>query len=63
MDRGDGVCKYFNEENNLCNIYEKRPDKCNIDKTFELIFAKDISKEEYYKLNYEACQRLKKEGN
>lgn len=63
LDRGDGVCIYFNEENNLCNVYEKRPDKCNIEKIYELFFAKDISKEDYYKLNYGACQKLKKEGN
>ena len=27
LDRGDGVCKYL-DENNLCSIYEDRPDMC-----------------------------------
>ncbi len=61
LDRGDGVCIYFNEITNLCNIYKERPDKCNVDKTYDLLFTKEISREEYYKLNYEACQKLKKE--
>ena len=27
LDRGDGVCRYFNEKTRLCDIYEKRPMK------------------------------------
>ena len=62
LDRGDGVCKFFNEGNNLCNIYDKRPDKCNVDRMFELYFKDSMSKEEYYKLNYLACNKFKEEG-
>lgn len=61
LNRGDGVCIYFNEETRLCSIYNKRPDKCNVDKTYELLYSDKLSKEEYYKLNYEACKKLKKE--
>ena len=54
LDRGDGVCKYLNK--NLCSIYQERPLICRIDESYEAYFSEVYSKEEYYKLNYEACQ-------
>lgn len=60
LDRGDGICRYFDCETKLCNIYADRPDKCNVDKLYELYFKEIMAKEEYYKLNYEACKKLKK---
>ena len=62
LDRGDGVCKYFNCETKLCNIYNERPDKCNIDKIYDLYFEGVIPREKYYELNYGICEKLKKEG-
>lgn len=59
LDRGDGICKYFNFNTKLCNIYNYRPDKCNIDKMYELYFKGIMTREEYYKLNYNACKKLK----
>lgn len=32
LDRGDGICKYFDMDSKLCTIYEERPEKCNVDK-------------------------------
>lgn len=62
LDRGDGVCKYFNCETKLCNIYQNRPIMCNVDKAYELYFKEKMAEDEYYKKNYEACEKLKKEG-
>ncbi len=62
LDRGDGICKYFDMESKLCSIYSNRPDKCNVDKTYEIYFKNKMSLEEYYQLNYKACNELKKEG-
>lgn len=62
LDRGDGICKYFNLDTKLCNIYENRPIKCNIDKTYELCFKESMSRNEFYNLNYEACNKLKMRG-
>ncbi len=62
LDRGDGVCKFFDEQKKLCSIYYERPDKCNIDRIYDLFFKDNMSKEEYYDLNYKACKKLKKEG-
>lgn len=59
LDRGDGICKNFDSVNNLCNIYKGRPILCNIDKTFKKYFSKNMTKDEYYKLNYQYCNKLK----
>lgn len=58
LDRGDGVCRYL--VGNLCSIYETRPLQCRIDESFHTVFVKFMSKEEYYRLNYNACDKLKK---
>lgn len=62
LDRGDGICRYFNCKTKLCNIYNNRPDRCNVDKAYELYFKETMTREEYYKLNYEACEKIKEEG-
>ncbi|MCI9487268.1 MAG: YkgJ family cysteine cluster protein [Lachnospiraceae bacterium] len=28
LDRGDGICRYFDGNARLCTVYENRPDKC-----------------------------------
>ena len=58
LDRGDGVCRYL--AGNLCTIYENRPLICRIDEFYNTYLKNDISLEDYYMLNYEACRRLKK---
>ncbi len=58
FDLGNGVCKYFNYENNFCLIYETRPDICRVDKMFELQYHKDYTKLEFYKLNADVCNFL-----
>ena len=57
LDSGKGVCKYLN--GNLCGIYENRPLLCRIDESYEKFFKDYISIEEYYRLNYKACNILK----
>ena len=59
LDRGDGVCKLFNEQTNLCSDYENRPLKCRIDAMYELFYKDQLSLLEYYELNYEGCEKLK----
>ena len=61
LDRGDGVCMFFNEETNLCDIYEDRPVLCNVDRMYELYIKDMFTREEYYALNYDACKKFKEE--
>lgn len=58
LDRGDGVCRYL-DSHNLCSIYDKRPLICNVDEAYRQIFYLRMTRDEYYKLNYDACERLK----
>lgn len=59
LDRGDGTCKFFDDITKLCTIYEQRPLICNIDKTYDQYFKNHMSLQDYYELNYKACQLLK----
>jgi len=59
LDRGDGVCKYFNSASNLCTIYYDRPLLCNVDEMYKAHFKDKMSKEEYYNLNYKVCKQFK----
>lgn len=58
LDRGDGVCKYLKE--NLCTIYEERPLICRVDEGYEAFFQNSMSRDMYYKLTTEACNKLRK---
>jgi len=58
LDRGDGICKYLN--NNFCSIYEQRPLLCRVDESYEVFFKDSMNQDEYYRLNYSACQILKR---
>lgn len=62
LDRGDGICRYLNLETNLCSIYETRPEVCRVDVMYEKYFKDKMSKEEFYRLNYESCKILQAEA-
>lgn len=62
LDRGDGVCYYLTSEN-LCSIYENRPDKCNIDIAYKKYFADTYTLADFYSMNYDACAYLKAQKN
>ncbi len=57
LDRGDGVCKYLNGD--LCSIYDTRPLLCRVDECYEAFFKDKMSREEYYRMNQEACKLLR----
>lgn len=59
LDRGDGVCKYL--RGNVCSIYDMRPLLCRIDESYDMFFKDRMSKEDYYRLNYEACNKMKQD--
>ena len=56
FDRGDGVCIHLKD--NLCSIYESRPDICNVEKMYPF-FKDQMSKKEYLKLMTDSCLALK----
>ncbi len=59
LDRGDGICIFFDEEVRICKVYDNRPLQCNVDKVYETYFKEKMSQEEFYELNYKICKKLK----
>jgi Fe-S-cluster containining protein len=57
LDSGNGTCKYL--DGKLCTVYENRPLLCRIDESYEAFFKNIMSLNEYYRLNYESCIKLK----
>lgn len=58
LDSGNGTCRFL--KGNLCSIYENRPLKCRVEECYRQFFAKEVSIEDYYRMNYEMCKKLKK---
>ncbi len=56
FDRGDGVCIHL--QGNLCDIYENRPDICNVEKMFPA-FSQNMNYEQYIALMEDSCLYLK----
>lgn len=64
MDPGDGVCKFLDQETNLCTIYEDRPLICRVDDLYdELQLSKKMTKSEWHKMNSDICKKLQEEEN
>lgn len=57
FDRGDGVCIHL--QGNLCDIYDHRPDICNVEKMFSQ-FSSRMTYDEYLALMSNSCDHLKK---
>ena len=57
FDRGDGVCKYLKD--NLCSIYEKRPNICDAEYMWITHYSRYMTRKEYEEKSYEICIALK----
>lgn len=55
---GDGVCIYLTDDN-LCSIYDRRPDICNVNRMYEKEYKMIMTREEFDKLNMQGCKLLK----
>ncbi len=58
LDRGDSVCRHFDEDLNVCTIYEVRPLVCRVEDYYDSYLSDKISWSEFVKLNMEICLRL-----
>ncbi len=59
LDRGDGTCRYYDDEKRLCSIYDKRPLLCNVDAYYDTYLKDQMSREAYYQMNLAVCEQLK----
>lgn len=55
FDDGTGVCIHL--KNKLCDIYESRPEICNVDLMYEKYFSRMYSKKDFYVLNEKVCAK------
>lgn len=60
---GSGICKYLDQNTNLCTIYDNRPILCNIDKYYHEYLMDSITIEDFYEQNHQACNKLRKNLN
>jgi hypothetical protein len=60
-DNGNGVCIFL--KNNLCSIYQCRPDICNVEKMYRLYFKDHMTEDAYIKKNMDACEKIKTSRN
>lgn len=56
----NGICKYLDEETNLCTIYNQRPLFCNVDEYYKKYYSSKMTLEEFYKINLTSCKILYK---
>lgn len=62
MDPGNGVCKFLDQDTNLCTIYEDRPLICRVDDLYnEVQLSKSISKRDWHRVNEKICKKLQEE--
>jgi len=62
LNRGDGTCKFFNESNLTCSVYNDRPEICNIDVMYKKHFVTSYNKQEFYTLNLKECDALQQKA-
>lgn len=63
FDRGDGVCRQYNDDTKQCKIYETRPDICRVDLQYRVNYQDVMSWEEFCKINKAAYDWLQTEEN
>ena len=58
MALSNGICKYLNQETNLCTIYNNRPIFCNVDAFYEKYLKNKMPINEFYAKNKSECKKL-----
>lgn len=58
LDRGDNMCRYYDESTKMCTIYETRPDVCRVDVKYAKSYSDSYSWEEFVELNAVSCRVL-----
>ena len=61
LDRGDGICCYFDEQTDLCTIYETRPLVCRVEEYYKTHLSGQIAWTQFVKINAEICQKFQEE--
>ncbi|WP_083922961.1 YkgJ family cysteine cluster protein [Neomegalonema perideroedes] len=63
LDRGDGVCRHFDDQSRQCMIYHERPEVCRVDLQYMRKYRALMSWESFVDLNMQACDELKRSSS
>lgn len=58
LNRGDGVCRFFEQSTQLCNIYDTRPLVCRVEEYYDTYLADHYTWDGFVKMNMQICQKL-----
>ncbi|MFW2150399.1 YkgJ family cysteine cluster protein [Acinetobacter gyllenbergii] len=58
LDRGDGVCHYYDLDTRLCGIYENRPEICRVDDYYKKYLKERYVWDDFIDLNLIVCKQL-----
>lgn len=58
LDRGDGVCRNFDESGKQCLIYADRPLVCRVEEYYVQHLSTQFTWEEFVKINLDICAAL-----
>lgn len=58
LDRGDNICRHFDEQSHLCKIYENRPLVCRVQEYYQTHLTHLYSWQEFIKINQRICKAL-----
>lgn len=62
LDRGDGICRHFDEQSRLCTIYETRPLVCRVEDYYVAHLSQVIEWHDFVQANLSICQDFQKEA-
>lgn len=57
LDRGDGICRYFDEPSKLCTIYDTRPLVCRVEDYYVAHLSEVIDWQDFVQINIALCQK------
>lgn len=60
LDRGDGICRYFDEQTKLCTIYETRPLVCRVEDYYVAHLQQVIDWQDFVQINLAICEQWQK---
>lgn len=61
LDRGDGICRHFDEKSNQCTIYTQRPLVCRVEDYYHTYLSKRYSWNEFIRINVDICRQLQED--
>ena len=63
LNRGDGICQFFDENTHLCKIYNNRPIVCRVEDYYDAYLTNFYTWDVFINMNIEICHKLQRDNN